>query len=559
MLYRLVRPVIRDGSSNRHYQKRIPSDVRERAVGLRLDVPIGDQRSAVTVTESTASIRLSLRTNDPREVKRRHAAVDAYLDNVWQSLRQDEPVALTHKQAVALAGKLYRGWAVEDEGHTVNYVEPVSGQTELSIVKPGRVEAGAWASVLQRQASGKITMEQEVGPLVDRLLMEHGVGRVDAPSREMLLEAFGRALRDAFENRMRNAEGDYSPDPKAGRFPALDLPATTDIAGSAGAPAPIAKGRHSLAALVEAWWKEAEAIGRKPSTHESYRNTMARFVAYLKHDDAKRVSRSDVVGFKDYRLASTDPRTGRPISAKTLKDSDLAGLKTVFGWAVANGRLTSNPAEGVTLKIGKRRKLREKWFTDEEAVSLLSTAWRLKRGDERPETFAAKRWVPWLLAYTGARVGEMAQLRKADIRRAGSLWVLKITPEAGTVKTDEVREVILHQHLVEMAFPEFVQTADDGHLFLRPAVDGDVRGPLRGLKNRLAEFARETVTDRNVAPSHAWRHTFKTLGLEAGIDGRILDAIQGHSPRTEGEKYGGTTLAAQARALAMFPRFRVET
>lgn len=36
----------------------------------------------------------------------------------------------------------------------------------------------------------------------------------------------------------------------------------------------------------------------------------------------------------------------------------------------------------------------------------------MKRGRERRETFAAKRWVPWLIAYSGARVGEMAQLRR---------------------------------------------------------------------------------------------------------------------------------------------------
>ena len=40
-------------------------------------------------------------------------------------------------------------------------------------------------------------------------------------------------------------------------------------------------------------------------------------------------------------------------------------------------------------------------------------------------------------------------------------------------------------------------------------------GPLQGLKNRLAEFAREIVTDPNVAPMHGWRHRFKTVGMEA--------------------------------------------
>ena len=57
-------------------------------------------------------------------------------------------------------------------------------------------------------------------------------------------------------------------------------------------------------------------------------------------------------------------------------------------------------------------------------------------------------------------------------------------------------------------------------------------GPLQGLKNPLAEFAHEIVTDPNVAPMHGWRHRFKTVGMEAGIATRILDAIQGHAPRT---------------------------
>lgn len=35
----------------------------------------------------------------------------AYLEGVWQALRNDAPVHLTHRQATALAGELYRVWA----------------------------------------------------------------------------------------------------------------------------------------------------------------------------------------------------------------------------------------------------------------------------------------------------------------------------------------------------------------------------------------------------------------------------------------------------------------
>jgi integrase len=178
-----------------------------------------------------------------------------------------------------------------------------------------------------------------------------------------------------------------------------------------------------------------------------------------------------------------------------------------------------------------------------------------------PETAAAYRWVPWLCAYTGARVGEITQLRKQDLRQVSpaegggaALWVITITPEAGTVKTNAAREVVLHRHLVEQGFPAFVASAKPGHLFLRPAADGSSLGPLRGVRNRLREFARAIVTDPNVAPNHGWRHRFKTVGMQADIAPRILDAIQGQAPVSAADHYGDVTLRTMADAIAKFPR-----
>src|SRR4051794_14034970 len=111
MLFRLVRPVRRSGSQNQQFVRRIPSDVRPKAVGLKLAIPIGKQTQTVVISPRTDSVRLSLRTNHPAEVKSRLAAVDAYLENVWRALREDAPVKLSHRQATALAGELYRAWA----------------------------------------------------------------------------------------------------------------------------------------------------------------------------------------------------------------------------------------------------------------------------------------------------------------------------------------------------------------------------------------------------------------------------------------------------------------
>lgn len=551
MLFRLVRPMRRTGSRNRYYVRRIPADVRSKMVGLKLAVPIGEQTQAVTISPRAESVRLSLRTDDPTDVKVRQAAIDGYLETVWRAVRNDTPIPLTHQQATALAEQLYRAWVSGEGRERTTAMEKVPG-VGWQRIERSHVEPEEWEAVLAHWdkvgTSDKLEdLEKPLGPIVDRLLLAKGIKRIAPGSREIVLTAFWQAGRDAFESRKRNAEGDYRPDPKSERFPEWASP---QILASAGP-------KVSLKGLLDAWWIEAKATGRKPSTHESYRNTMTTFVAYLGHDDASRVTRSEVLGFKNHRLASMNPRTGRQVSAKTVKDSDLSGLKTIFGWAVTNGKMASNPAEGVTIKLGKPLKLRSKGFSDSEANAILEAALHIKPGGERPEMFAAKRWVPWLCAYTGARVGELAQLRKEDVRREGRHWVMTITPDAGTVKTNEARDVVLHPHLVKLGFIEFVKKAQPGHLFLRPSREGSVLGPLRGLKNRLAEFARTVVPDQNVAPNHGWRHRFKTVGLDVGVQHRVLDAIQGQKPRNVAEGYGEVTIRAQAAAMAKVPRYKV--
>lgn len=171
---------------------------------------------------------------------------------------------------------------------------------------------------------------------------------------------------------------------------------------------------------MEDWWGEAHAAGRKQSTYESYRNTMRRFTAFLGHDDAALVTPERVLAFKYARLKEV-MKSGKKVSAQTVNASDLSGLKTIFGWAVTNRKMTTNPAAGITVKVGKRAKLRSKGFTDAEAAVILAAASAIPAPSRWAPTESAKRWAPWLCCYTGARVGEVAQLRKQDLRQDGGL------------------------------------------------------------------------------------------------------------------------------------------
>jgi integrase len=75
-------------------------------------------------------------------------------------------------------------------------------------------------------------------------------------------------------------------------------------------------------------------------------------------------------------------------------------------------------------------------------------------------------------------------------------------------------------------------------------------------RNKLAEWVRSLgVDDPELSPTHAWRHTFKQIADRNGMSERVSDAITGHSPQTEGRKYGQPTLADMAEALKRYPRY----
>jgi len=157
----------------------------------------------------------------------------------------------------------------------------------------------------------------------------------------------------------------------------------------------------------------------------------------------------------------------------------------------------------------------------------------------------------------------MTQLRGQDVRRGGDIWVLRVTPEAGTVKTGRWRDIPLHPHLVAQGFPDFVRRRGRGPLFYYPTRgrNGQAAHPIyKKVGERLAAWVRSIgVDDVGVDPNHGWRHRFKTIGRRAGIASDILDAIQGHAPRSEGERYGRYPTEQLYDAICCIPFYGIDT
>jgi integrase len=133
---------------------------------------------------------------------------------------------------------------------------------------------------------------------------------------------------------------------------------------------------------------------------------------------------------------------------------------------------------------------------------------------------------------------------------------LRLTPDAGTIKTRTFKDVPLHPHLVELGFLGFVRTSGPGPLFFRELDRTGKNAPASIVANKVAAWVRSlNVADSRVAPNHGWRHRLKTIAREIGVDPRVLDAVQGHAARTSGDDYGDVTLKAKARVIASLPAY----
>lgn len=320
--------------------------------------------------------------------------------------------------------------------------------------------------------------------------------------------------------------------------------------------------RNSAAVTVTGLFKAYAATGNlTPAIVTEWSKKVDRFVEFLGHDDAARVTTENIREWRNHVRDEVLPGDKRR-SAQTVNSGYLSPLRSAFRHGVEEGLIARDPAKEVArVTQAKAPKIREKDFTKAEQRVILSAASKIDTSGELTYRQLVQRWVPWICAYTGARVNEITQLRAEDVQQIDGCWVIKITPEAGRVKTKELRYVPVHEHLLAQGFLSLVKKQGKGPIFYDPDKGNpdSERGQYKKAGERLAAWVRSLgITDPNIKPNHAWRHTFKTISLEVGMHERAADYMQGHASKGVGRTYGHATIKALAQQMALIPRFEVE-
>lgn len=492
---------------------------------LRKAVP-EDLRSLVGKREE----KRSLKTRDPAEAKRLHLEALAQLEAQWANLRSG-PQTLSERDAHDLAASVHDHWlALHKDNPSDQVFWPVDLGDKLFPPTPS-----IWASPSADLSLTTLDFEelkrQELEAWCLRQADEHlafrGL-RVDEASRLRVAKAVAVAVQRASLTLARFARGEFN-------HPSIEMFQPLPNPGLPSTSSGLAR-RISFDELVRDW--AAETHPREKTLYE-WERAVRRLTTFLGHDDAARLTADDLIAWKGSLIESG-------LSPKTIRDAMLAAIRAILQWAVNNRRLASNPAERIVIDVKTKPSDSRRSFTDAEAAIVLKAA--------LAETDPVRRWVPWLCAYSGARVAEICQLRVEDVVRIDSIWCMKIDPEAGPLKTrSSERAVPLHPALIESGFLTFVATVKSGPLFssLPPNRFGSRGG--NGTKI-LGRWVRSLgLTDARLAPNHSWRHRLKTLGRRHGLAPDIVDAITGHGRKTVSDSYGEFPMEALERELMKIP------
>ncbi|WP_232474687.1 tyrosine-type recombinase/integrase [Neoroseomonas rubea] len=267
--------------------------------------------------------------------------------------------------------------------------------------------------------------------------------------------------------------------------------------------------------------------GMSPLTLKGYREKVD---AHLRRSFGRMkpeaLTREAIIRWKDRAT------TGEGGTAATLRV-----LSAFCSWMVDRGHLRANPCarlgQSVTAEVGRP-------LSEDEIARLVAVL--AEREARFPEHVAALR----LMLLTGARVGEVLNLRWQDVDRpAGLLRVVKHKTARGA----GVKHLIITPAIAAELDRAAAWKANE---WVLPGTRGKA-GPLGygALKKKWEAWRAEAGLSAGGAPRlHDLRHTVGSIAANAGATPEMIQALLGHSQISTTRRYIKRDAIAEARSAA---------
>lgn len=289
--------------------------------------------------------------------------------------------------------------------------------------------------------------------------------------------------------------------------------------------------------------------GRSEHTVQTYALALLRWVDWLESAPDREVTGRAVTSVTpDHLLRFLEYERSRPLNEKAagqrLSSASLylqvAALRAFFRFAEAEGVISSNPAENLSLP--RRDRTLPKSLTTVEIERILQPPTVVT-----PESLATHAILEVAYA-SGLRLAELRGLRLEQLHlETGFLNVVGKGDKERVVPVGSAAVAALQRYLAT-GRPELVTARSPSNVFLtrRGTTFAHVT-----LWLRLKQWFRRTGLEKNITP-HMLRHSFATHLMEHGADLRSIQELLGHASLATTEKY---THVASQRLRDVHDRF----
>jgi integrase len=204
-----------------------------------------------------------------------------------------------------------------------------------------------------------------------------------------------------------------------------------------------------------------------------------------------------------------------PLSTTTV-NKYMRWTASVFKWAVKNGFIDRNPAEGMKIKQRRRDDELRDVFSIEDLEKLFHSHEYLE--DSHRTSFGF--WVPIIGLFTGSHLEEICQLHLDDIRQEEGVWVMDINDQGEKrLKTKAAARLVpLHSFLRDdLRLPQYTEVLKgQGHQQLFPELKQQRDGYGQKVSKWFAKYWRRcgiVPGEDKKKDFHSFRHYAESLTM----------------------------------------------
>lgn len=524
---------------------------------LRVRVP-ADLRSV----EKREHVAVSLRTSDHREAVRRYREEQARVARQFDATRAE----LAARDATTLAlneGRLDDLSDVQLETLVQNWFD---SRERFRRPRSRAGEEGEFLQLLEEDAT-YLDEPAAARNSADALLIAagtpslrrrfgKGAPAIDRTGRQYhyLLELVAHALR---------AENEIAQNFARGRPGITD---TSLFGGQNTAQSATLPAQFTVTQLISRYRADRERAHGCESTDRKYAHVFRALEEALGPDKLVRdIRREDCRAVRDFlgRVPSNASKRYPKLSlTEAIKLAEINGvarlspttvasymnnLSALLNWAVEEELAERNPAKGLVEKA--RAQVKRRGFTPDELKHVFGALAPMRF--THPHRF----WVPALALFTGARAGELCQLRVSDMILEQNIWCLDFSEfntegrrvQDKSLKTAASERVLpIHGEIIKAGFREYVeQQTRQGSEMIFPQLASGTKGSYsHEFSKFFGRFLDGIGLSQPALVLHSFRHGFRDACRAKNIPEETSRALGGWATTNEAARYGNRAMVS---------------